>query len=97
MILLRFQAVKAHIPQIKFRKGSLAPAPATHATETSYTPASVVAASIPSAEPTKWKGDQVANLEWWQTPTKFKRRGVDDLEVDLINVRSYLMYCFNMK
>lgn len=41
-------------------------------------------ASTPSA-PAKWNPDQVVNLEWWQTPDKFKRRSVDELEIDLIN------------
>ena len=28
---------------------------------------------------------QIQNLDWWQTPLKFKRRDVDNLEVDVIN------------
>ena len=28
---------------------------------------------------------KVINLEWWQTPEKFKRRKVDDSEIDIIN------------
>ena len=29
---------------------------------------------------------QIQNLDWWQTPLKFKRRDVDTLEIDSINV-----------
>ena len=29
------------------------------------------------------KADQIQNLDWWQTPLKFKRRDVDNLEVDV--------------
>ena len=25
-------------------------------------------------------------LEWWQTPSKYKRRGIDEKECDIINV-----------
>lgn len=76
-----FQTVKAHVPMIKFRKGSLVPKPAPNVIEA--TP-KVAMASTPSA-PAKWNPDQVVNLEWWQTPDKFKRRSVDELEIDLIN------------
>ena len=72
---------------IKFRKGSLVPKPAPNVIEA--TP-KVAMASTPSA-PAKWNPDQVVNLEWWQTPDKFKRRSVDELEIDLINV-SYEKY-----
>ena len=46
-----------------------------------------VAAAPPAAtEPSKWQSDKIQNLEWWQTPLKFKKRDVDVLEVDQINV-----------
>ena len=67
---------------IKFRKGGLIPKPAPIVIEA--TP-KVAMASTPSS-PAKWNPDQVINLEWWQTPDKFKRRSVDELEIDLINV-----------
>lgn len=69
---------------IKFRKGSLIPKPALP--ESTVSP---VVSAIPatSSQSNSWQPEQVVNLEWWQTPTKFKRRLVDDLEADLINVR----------
>merc|ERR1719510_434109 len=76
-----FQAVKAHMPMIKFRKGSLIAKPAVP--ESTFTPV-VAAMPVISTEPGKWNPDQVVNLEWWQTPTKFKRRNVDDSEIDII-------------
>ena len=67
---------------IKFRKGSLIAKPAVP--ESTFTPAAPL--PIVSTEPGKWNPDQVINLEWWQTPIKFKRRNVDDMEMDIINV-----------
>ena len=46
--------------------------------------APVVATPQTPAAPSK-KADQIQNLDWWQTPLKFKRRDVDNLEVDVIN------------
>ena len=82
--LLLLQAVKPHLPMIRFRKGSLIPQAALP--ETTMVAASPAASSSTSKEAGKWQPDQIVNLEWWQTPEKFKRRYVDDLEVDLINV-----------
>jgi hypothetical protein len=69
---------------IKFKKGSLIPKPAPHMTETTFTPASVGAAA--ASDKQNWNAEQVISLDWWQTPQQFKRRNVDDLEIDLINV-----------
>ena len=49
--------------------------------------APVVSTPQAPAAPSK-KGQaaaQIQNLDWWQTPLKFKRRNVDNLEVDVIN------------
>jgi hypothetical protein len=46
--------------------------------------APVVAKPQTPAAPSK-KADKIQNLDWWQTPLKFKRRDVDNLEVDVIN------------
>ena len=75
--------MKAHIPMIKFRKGSMIPKPEPVIVEATPTIASVAA---PSSQPHQWIPNQSVNLEWWQTPQKFKRRHVDDLEIDIINV-----------
>ena len=85
------QAVKAHVPMIKFRKGNLIPKSAPVLPESTVAPA--IPASANSSSPsTSWKSDQVVNLEWWQTPDKFKRRNVDELECDLINVIVFFFF-----
>ena len=78
-----FQAVKPHLPMIKFRKGGLITQAAPVLPETVMAP--VVAAPQPASEPSKWQSDKIQNLEWWQTPLKFKKRDVDILEIDQIN------------
>ena len=75
--------MKAHIPMIKFRKGSMLPKPEPVIVEATPTIASVAA---PSSQRHQWNPNESINLEWWQTPQKFKRRNVDDLEIDIINV-----------
>ena len=57
---------------IKFRKGGLSGA---HA-------AAAPAASANSAQATVAEA-----LDWWMTPEKFRRREIDDMECDIINVR----------
>ena len=68
---------------IKFRKGGLITQAAPVLPETVMAP--VVAAPQPASEPSKWQSDKIQNLEWWQTPLKFKKRDVDILEIDQIN------------
>ena len=83
--------MKAHVPMIKFRKGSMLPKPEPIIVEATPTIASVAA---PSSQPHQWIPNQSINLEWWQTPQKFKRRNVDDLEIDIINVRKFFFYYY---
>ena len=78
-----FQAVKPHLPMIKFRKGGHIIQAAPVIPETVMAP--VVAAPPGATEPSKWQSDKIQNLEWWQTPLKFKKRDVDILEIDQIN------------
>ena len=78
-----FKTVKAHVPMIKFRQGSMLPKPDPVIVEASSPTTASVAA--PSSQPHQWIPNQSINLEWWQTPQKFKRRNVDDLEIDIIN------------
>ena len=95
-----FQVIKPHIPLIKFRKagmpGTLAsPAAAPVSTPA---PAAAVVADIPlaaaAATSSAFKTTQMPVREWWDTPSRFKRRQVDTLECDLINVRmSYYPIC----
>ena len=69
---------------IKFRKGNLITQAMPALPETVMAPV-VATPMAPAASSKKWQSDQI-NLEWWQTPLKFKRRDVDTLEVDSINV-----------
>ena len=68
---------------IKFRKGNLITQAAPVLPETTVAP--VIAMPKATAETSKWQSDQIHNLEWWQTPLKFKKRDVDILEIDQIN------------
>jgi len=77
-----FKTVQPHITMIKFRKGGLITPPAPVIPETVMAP--VAAAPSAPTEPSKWQSDKI-NLEWWQTPLKFKKRDVDILEIDQIN------------
>lgn len=76
-----FKTVKPHIPMIKFRKGSLMPK--ISLPETTLAPAAAPAPAK-SSQAKEFQPTSV-NLEWWQTPLKFKRRDVGDLEMDAIN------------
>merc|ERR1712037_762658 len=78
-----FKHVKPHLPMIKFRKGNLITQAMPALPETVLAPA-VATPMAPAASSKKWQSDQI-NLEWWQTPLKYKRRDVDTLEVDSIN------------
>ena len=69
---------------IKFRKGNLITQAMPALPETVLAPA-VATPMAPAASSKKWQSDQI-NLEWWQTPLKYKRRDVDTLEVASINV-----------
>ena len=46
----------------------------------------IASVAAPSSQRHQWNPNESINLEWWQTPQKFKRRNVDDLEIDIINV-----------
>ena len=73
---------------IKFRKGNLITQAMPALPETVLAPA-VATPMAPAASSKKWQSDQI-NLEWWQTPLKFKRRDVDTLEIDSINVSTFV-------
>ena len=78
-----FKTVKAHVPMIKFRERSMLPKPDPVIGEASSP--TIASVAVPSSQPHQWIPNQSINLEWWQTPQKFKRRNVDDLEIDIIN------------
>ena len=47
--------------------------------------------SSTSIEQGKWKSSPILH-EWWDTPTRFKRRQLDDKECDIINVSFFFLY-----
>ena len=53
--------------------------------KTLQVPVNPVAPVVATPQTPSKKADQIQNLDWWQTPLKFKRRDVDNLEVDVIN------------
>jgi len=86
------QVIKPHIPLIKFRKGGMPGTLASPAAAPVSTPApaaAAVAADIPlaaaAATSAAFKTTQMPVREWWDTPSRFKRRQVDTSECDLIN------------
>eukprot|EP00096_Caligus_rogercresseyi_P010556 TRINITY_DN389_c1_g1_i3.p1 TRINITY_DN389_c1_g1~~TRINITY_DN389_c1_g1_i3.p1 ORF type:complete len:307 (-),score=60.32 TRINITY_DN389_c1_g1_i3:238-1158(-) len=73
---LVLKSVKPHVPLIKFRKGG--PPPSVASLGSMEAPLTQVSSKDPSKS-------AVYSLEWWQTPNKFKRRQIDELECDAIN------------
>ena len=84
------QVIKPHTPLIRFRKG----VPVTNhelAQKAEMASKEVKDEPTVSSVPTnagKWKSTPVLH-EWWDTPVRFKRREVDELECDMINVSFY--------
>ncbi|XP_040572176.1 uncharacterized protein [Lepeophtheirus salmonis] len=78
--LRTFKTIKPHIPLIKFRKGGLAlQSIAANVGQVSEMPVDSL------SNKTNPMATKVYSLEWWQTPSKFKRRTIDELECDAIN------------
>lgn len=78
---------------IKFRKGGL-PTMATPAAAPVSTPApapAFVTTEVPltAAATSSFKATQMPVREWWDTPSRYKRRQVDESECDLINVSKW--------
>ena len=90
-------AIKPHVPMIKFRKGVII-SPTNEAITASIP---VASKTIAPAEPTVTANEPTGNIkssvqlhEWWETPFKFKRRQIDQLEIDVINSGgSDKLYC----
>lgn len=74
--------VKPHVPLIHFRKAG----------EPLASPAAAAASQVLGAAKAE-KANQVkaVSLEWWQTPDKFRKRLIDELECDIINVSTESM------
>jgi len=82
------QVIKPHTPLIRFRKG----APILELSQDLAQTAELankdikeepIESSVP-INAGKWKSVPVLH-EWWDTPVRFKRREVDELECDIIN------------
>jgi len=82
------QVIKPHTPLIRFRKG----APILELSQDMAQAAELankdikeepIESSVP-INAGKWKSVPVLH-EWWDTPVRFKRREVDELECDIIN------------
>ena len=89
--------IKPHVPLIKFRKG----ASLTQSIEVPVSSTPIAVQPVVKASPTPTASQPSANIkiavqnhEWWDTPLKFKRRQVDELEIDIINSGgSEKLYC----
>ena len=89
-VFILFQALKPHIPLIRFRKGGL-----SHATPSASAAAPATATpthmAAPAASPAGSKADwspKSTSVDWWQTPNKYRRRELDEIEIEAINVRT---------
>jgi len=80
--------LKPHTPLIKFRKGSGASHPASHASSPQVAAAATKFASAPSTPMPKLKQNEAYQLpviEDWQLPLRFQRRPLDEEEIAYIN------------
>jgi len=83
-----FKAInlKPHTPLIKFRKGSGASHPASHASSPQVAAAAMKFASAPSTPKLKPnEAYQMPVIEDWQLPSRFQRRPLDEEEIAYIN------------
>ena len=81
-------AIKPRVPLIKFRKNApLSPRIDVPVSSSPVTAQPIVEAAAPSAIPAMSERIKsiVVAYEWWDTPSKFKRRQIDDLEIDIVN------------
>lgn len=85
------QVIGPHIPMIRFRKGALPIVenvlstqvdPKTEAGNAQENEEELVFSSVPGSQ--QWKAAPIVH-EWWETPEKFKRRQLDEVECDIIN------------
>ena len=90
-------SIKPHVPLIKFRKGAVlatniqTPVIATPSVAQPVLQEAPVHVASQQSGPLK---SSVQSHEWWDTPFKFKRRQIDQLEIDIINSGgSEKIYC----
>ena len=81
-------SIKPRIPLIKFRKGM----PSNPSVEAQVNTNPVAAQPVVQATAAPTSNQQTSKLkanvqshEWWDTPFKFKRRQLDQSEIDFIN------------
>ena len=75
---------------ISFRKGGLPASRLAGAASSSVPSPSSQSAGAPSAaasgQSASANSAQSVSLEWWQTPNKYRKRAIDELEIEAINV-----------
>ena len=77
---------------IKFRKGNLITQAMPALPEIVLAPV-VATPMAPAASSKKWQSDQI-NLEWWQTPLKYKRRDLDEAAMKVLS-RKAILFAFS--
>eukprot|EP00095_Tigriopus_kingsejongensis_P001433 maker-scaffold461_size164099-snap-gene-0.18 protein:Tk01433 transcript:maker-scaffold461_size164099-snap-gene-0.18-mRNA-1 annotation:"hypothetical protein AaeL_AAEL000791" len=84
------QAIKPHIPMIRFRKGGLpstSPASGTiPAVGGDQAKINVPASAQGSSSIPDWAPIRHGPLEFWQVPSKYRKRELDQIEIDAINM-----------
>ncbi|XP_059080846.1 uncharacterized protein LOC131878751 [Tigriopus californicus] len=83
------KAVKPHIPMIRFRKGGLPearPAASQPAPQVAHVVSKPPKSAQGSSSTPDWTPVQVGPLEFWQLPSKFRKRDLDELEIEAINM-----------
>ena len=97
--------IKPHTPMIRFRKGqppteeyilehSKQLIDRTDGNETTEHDAESIVSSH-SKDKQQWKAVPIL-YEWWDTPVKFKRRELDAMECDIINVSCCFIYHYHI-
>ena len=84
----QLQALKPHLPMIRFRKGGLASATANSSSPPPAIPAASHGAAVAAASAKADWSPKSTSVDWWQTPNKYRRRELDDIEIEAINVRA---------
>ena len=88
-VFILFQALKPHIPLIRFRKGGLShatPSASAAAPATASPTHMAASAASPAGSKVDWS-PKSTSVDWWQTPNKYRRRELDEIEIEAINVR----------
>ena len=89
--------IRPHVPLIKFRKGTpiASNIEAPSSSTTSAAPIIVQQVAAPATNQSTVKSKSIVQShEWWETPFKFKKRQIDQLEMDIINSGgSDKLYC----